>query len=128
MEKKAWRQKWLKSINDLTSIDIPIESEIITNNSSAHQLFVNLANYYFDNILFGIDYNFFIPRKFITQEEYNIISNWHNELENYIFSLSNFGGVYILNDSNWIQIIQNSVLAKQKLISILPESEKIYLK
>jgi len=125
--KKIWRQKWLKSISDLTSIGIPIESEIITNHFSDHQLFVNLANCYFDNILFGIDYNFFITRKFVSQEEYIIVSNWHRELDNYIYSLNNFGDVYILNDNIWIQIIQNGILAKQKLLSILPDFEKQFL-
>jgi len=61
----------------------------------------------------------------MTQNEYEIIIDWQNELNNYIPPNGNdFDNLAIFLDRKWLSILFKGMYAKQKLISAIPESEK----
>jgi len=83
------------------------------------------VNSYFKDVLFGSDYQFYIGVKFITQKEYEIIMDWHTDLNNYIPpNGNNFDNLAIFSDKKWLSILFKGIYAKQKLISAIAEGEK----
>ena len=85
-------------------------------------------NWYFKDVLFGFDYHFYFDAKFITQKEYEIIIDWHNELNNYIPPNGNdFDNPAIFADKKWLSILFKGMYAKQKLKSAISDREKVNL-
>ena len=122
--KEIWRQLWLESINVLTSLKLQKNScENGVNGDSYHSL-VKYVNCYFEIVLHGFDYEFYINDiEWITQEEYEIIKDWHNELHRYVALKPARFSSSILSDMNWLNILCDGWLAKQKLMLILPKFE-----
>jgi len=130
MKKEIWRQSWLESIHKLTSFKL--QNNIIVNmgNGVSYWPFDILVNNYIDKVLLGFDYQYYTDEmNFLSPEEYEIIKDWHNELEDYILLIGDESDeTVILRDRILISFLQNGKLAKQKLLAVLPESEKQYLK
>jgi len=125
LTKEIWRQSWLESINNLTSYALQKNCWITIPNGNYHWSFVNFVNSYFKDVLFGSDYQFYIGVKFITQKEYEIIMDWHTDLNNYIPpNGNNFDNLAIFSDKKWLSILFKGIYAKQKLISAIAEGEK----
>ena len=89
-----------------------------------------LVNNYIDKVLLGFDYQYYTDEmNFLSPEEYEIIKDWHNELEDYILLIGDESDETVIQrDRILISFLQNGKLAKQKLLAVLPESEKQYLK
>jgi len=130
MKKEIWRHSWLESIHKLTSFKL--QNNIIVNmgNGVSYWPFDILVNNYIDKVLLGFDYQYYTDEmNFLSPEEYEIIKDWHNELEDYILLIGDESDeTVILRDRILISFLQNGKLAKQKLLAVLPESEKQYLK
>lgn len=130
MKKEIWRQSWLESIHKLTSFKL--QNNIIVNmgNGVSYWPFDILVNNYIDKVLLGFDYQYYTDKmNYLSSEEYEIIKDWHNELEDYILLIGDESDeTVILRDRILISFLQNGKLAKQKLLAVLPESEKQYLK
>jgi hypothetical protein len=130
MKKEIWRHSWLESIHKLTSFKL--QNNIIVNmgNGVSYWPFDILVNNYIDKVLFGFDYQYYTDEmNYLSSEEYEIIKDWHNELEDYILLIGDESDeTVILRDRLLISFLQNGKLAKQKLLAVLPESEKQYLK
>jgi len=121
MKKEIWRHSWLESIHKLTSFKL--QNNIIVNmgNGVSYWPFDILVNNYIDKVLLGFDYQYYTDEmNFLSPEEYEIIKDWHNELEDYILLIG--------DESDETVILRDGKLAKQKLLAVLPESEKQYLK
>jgi len=128
MTKEIWRQRWLESINKLTSYALQKNSWTTFPDKNYHRSFVDFVNCYFEDVLFGFDYQFYIGAKYITPKEYEIIIDWHNELNNYVPPNGNdFDNLAIFSDKKWLSILFKGLYAKQKLLSAIPESEKANL-
>ena len=130
MKKEIWRQSWLESIHKLTSFKL--QNNIIVNmgNGVSYWPFDILVNNYIDKVFLGFDYQYYTDKmNYLSSEEYEIIKDWHNELEDYILLIGDESDeTVILRDRLLISFLQNGKLAKQKLLAVLPESEKQYLK
>jgi len=97
--------------------------------SGVYRSFDDFVNIYVDKVLCGYDYQFYIEENWLTQAEYEIIKDWHNEIENYILSINDDSNdTTIISDNKCLSILHNGMLVKQKLMLIISESEKEYLK
>lgn len=130
MKKEIWRHSWLESIHKLTSFKL--QNNIIVNmgNGVSYWPFDILVNNYIDKVLLGFDYQYYTDKmNYLSSEEYEIIKDWHNELEDYILLIGDESDETVIQrDRILISFLQNGKLAKQKLLAVLPESEKQYLK
>ena len=99
-------------------------------NGASYWPFDILVNNYIDKVFLGFDYQYYTDKmNYLSSEEYEIIKDWHNELEDYILLIGDESDeTVILRDRLLISFLQNGKLAKQKLLAVLPESEKQYLK
>ena len=130
MTKEIWRKRWLFAINGLISFEFQENGIAKMTSNDAHSSFNYFVNLYFVDTLFGFNYDFYVGHShWLTQEEYEAVKDWHNELESNLFP--NHKYLYktdILRDNLWLSILQKGILAKQKLKLIIPESEKKYLR
>jgi len=88
------------------------------------------VNQYIDKVLFGFDFQYYTDKiNYLSPEEYEIIKDWHNELEDYIILIGDDSDDAVnLRDQLVNSFLHTGIRTKQKLIAILPESEKRYLK
>jgi hypothetical protein len=125
-ERILWRQRWLSSINELTSLRLQQESWLDRNNSTnPHWSFIEFWECYIDDTLGAEDYTYFLDLGWVSQEEYDAIKVWHNSLEAYQSPANDdYDHDAILKDSKWIEIVRLGEIAKQRLVTMLPEDEK----
>jgi hypothetical protein len=129
-EKKEWRELWLNSINELTTLELQEKSWLrkIIITESPHWSFIEFRSCYFDDLLY-YDYSHFIKTEWITQTEYNIIQDWHKELKKYESPKKNdYNHKAILRDENWRKIIRKGEKVRENLKKIILENEKELLK
>lgn len=127
-EKTEWRILWLDSINELTTLELQEKSWrrkiIITD--SPHWSYGEFICCYFDDLLY-YEYSHFIKTNWITQEEYDIIKNWHNKLTKYSPKNNNEHPNAILKDKDWLEIVTLGEKTRLRLIEVVPDFEKKYL-
>ena len=125
MTKEIWRQRWLESINKLTSYALQKNCWITIPNGNYQWSFADFVNSYFKDVLFDFDYQFYVGVKYITEKEHEIIIDWHNELKNYIPPNDNDSdNLAIFADKKWLSILFKGLYAKQKLLSAISQGEK----
>jgi hypothetical protein len=125
----GWRQRWLGSIKEPTSLKLQQNRWLDTNNTNPHWSFAEFMCSYFDDLLADNDYQYYIANKLVSKEEYEIIKSWHNELNGYKSpNGEDYDHLTILGDENWLRILNIGLVAKQKLIDILPPEDKEILK
>jgi hypothetical protein len=126
--KEIWRQKWLNSVNELTSFDLQEKSWLDNSNTNPHWTFVEFMCSYFDDLFISETYNDFVEKGWLTQEEYRIVKEWHDALDKYESPNKNdYDNVAILKDQKWLDILKLGIAAKTKLLEIVNEKEKEYL-
>lgn len=125
--KETWRQRWLESINELTSLDLQTKSWLNKKNTNPHWSFIEFMCCYFDDILFE-EYEQLVEDGWLSRNEYEIIKIWHELLDNYNSpNKDDYDNKAILDDINWRQILQKGIIAKNELLELLTLDERQYL-
>lgn len=123
--KTIWRERWLNSINELTSLNLQKQSWLDKSHKNPHWSFVEFMCCYFDDLTLKDNYEYALKEGFVTRQEFEIIEPWHINLDNYQSpNNDDYDNCAILNDPEWLKIIATGVTAKSKLIEILSESEQ----
>ena len=125
MNREIWREKWLSSINELTSLELQKKSWLNVTNTNPHWSFVEFMCCYFEDLDIENINNYPYSQGWITKQEYEIIKEWHEALAKYNSPLNNdYYNEAILNDPKWLTIIKAGIEAKNKLVEIVSTSEK----
>ena len=124
-QKKLWRERWLGCINELTSLDLQKKSWLDMTQTNPHWSFVEFMCSYFDDLGIDDNYEYSIEKGWLTNNEFEIIKDWHEALDNYDSPKNdNHNPVSILNDPKWLAILQIGLIMKNKLSVTLNETEK----
>lgn len=127
-EKIEWRKRWLSSINELTSFDLQKKSWFDKTHSNPHWSFVEFMCSYFDDLAIDDNYKYQLDKGRVTKKEYELIEDWHIALDKYNSPKNdNFDNEAILNDPNWLNILEIGIKAKEELVKTLNESEIDFL-
>jgi len=129
MEREIWRLDWLESIYELTSFKFQDNFVAKMANCISYRPFDTLVINYHYKVLFGFNYRYYIEvMKYLSPEECEIIKVWHKELEDYNLLINDDSDEsIIIRDKLLISLLENGKLAVQKLLAILPNSEKRFL-
>jgi len=129
MKRNLWRLSWLESIDELTSFNFQDNFIVKMANGTSYRPFDTLMKNYYHKVLFGFNCRYFNEvMKYLSPEECKIIKVWFNELEDYNLLIGNDSDeAIIIRDKLLISIQENGKLVKQKLLAILPDSEKRFL-
>jgi len=124
-DKILWRERWLGCINELTSLDLQKKSWLDKTHSNPHWSFVEFMCSYFDDLGIGDNYKYPIDNGWLTDQEFEIIKDWHEALDKYNSPKNdNYDHKAILTDPKWLDILQSGLRMKSKLASTLNETEK----
>ncbi|MEZ4830058.1 MAG: hypothetical protein R3C61_27810 [Bacteroidia bacterium] len=123
--REVWRPNWLTSINELTCLNLQKRSWLDTKASSPHWTYVEFMCCYFDGLAIDNNYKDPLERGLISLEEFEIIKDWHEQLDKYEEPNKDCYNVRkILDDPKWLEIIEIGLIAKSKLGQILNEVER----
>ena len=124
MTREMWRERWLDSINELTSFDLQVKSWLDKANTNPHWSFVEFICTYFDDLFLDDNYQYVLHNRWITEHELEIIKEWHEELNRYNPpGNDDYDNEAILNDKKWLAIIAMGESAKNKLKQVLTVEE-----
>ncbi len=127
-DRDLWRQRWLHCINQLTSLELQKASWLDMTHSNPHWSFIEFMCCYFDELFIDDNYKYPLDKSLVTQKEYDIIKDWHEEIDKYSAPKNDdYNNQAILNDPKWLDILQSGVNVRNKLAETLNESEKQYL-
>lgn len=123
-DKNLWRERWLGCINELTSLDLQKKSWLDKTQTNPHWSFVEFMCSYFDDLVIDDNYKFPLDKGWLTASEFEIIKDWHYALDKYESpKKDDYDNEAILNDSKWLDILQNGLIMKEKLAETLSEKE-----
>ena len=123
--KNNWRPRWLSSINELTSLDLQKKSWLDTKVRNPHWSFIEFMCKYFDDLALDDNYKDPLQRGLLTSQEFEIIKEWHEELNNYNSpDNDDSNDDAILKDPAWVKILQIGLIAKSELAKTLSGFEK----
>ena len=126
MDRNVWRENWLRSINELTSIEL--QEKTWFSNENPHYSFVEFMNCYFDDLFLRDNYKTVLNEGLITKQEFEIIKDWHLKLDNYTApNNDDYNHKLILKDLNWISIVKLGEKVKNNLSTIITYEERILL-
>lgn len=124
-----WRKRWLRSINELTSIELQRNSWLNTSRKGPHYSYVEFVCSYFDDLNLDDNYSHQVKNNWISSEEVAVIIGWHQLLHSYRSPQGDYCVKEILEDKVWQDIVEIGRLAKMKLAELLnQEQQKILLK
>lgn len=125
-----WRKQWLDRIFELTAIEFQKKTWLDkTGNLSPHFSFVEFMCSYFDDLISGNTYEYFIQQNLISFIELSVIKEWHEKLQKYKApNNDDYNVEAILSDREWNGIMKIGEEARNELIKILSLSEANYLK
>jgi hypothetical protein len=124
-DKNLWRERWLSCINELTSFELQKKSWLDKTQTNPHWSFVEFMCSYFDDLGIDDNYKYSLEKGWLTDHEFEIIKDWHEALDKYDAPKNDDHDlVEILNDPQWIDILQSGLTMKSKLASTLNETEK----
>lgn len=127
-EKDEWRKRWLSSINELTSFDLQKKSWLDKTHSNPHWSFVEFMCSYFDDLAIDNNYKYQLDKGWVTKKEYKLIEDWHIALDKYNSPKNeNYDNEAVLNDPNWLNILEIGIKTREELAKTLNESEIIFL-
>ena len=123
-QKVLWRNRWLSSINELTSYELQKKSWLDKTNTNPHWSFVEFMCSYFDDLAIDNDYETPIRAEWISKNEYEVIKIWHKKLNSYKSPKNNDYDVEaILNDKLWQAIVTEGQITKNLLSQIIDKDE-----
>jgi hypothetical protein len=125
LTREIWRQRWLSTINELTSLDLQRKSWLDRVQKNPHWSFVEFMCSYFDDLLCDFSCGHYIEIGWVSLQEYEILKDWHEALGKYQ-SLRNddHDTEVILTDSKWLKIVMAGEKARLKLASLLGAEER----
>ncbi|MDP3681487.1 MAG: hypothetical protein Q8R22_11710 [Flavobacterium sp.] len=129
MEKiENWRKKWFASINELTSLELQQKSWLNKQNTNPHWSFIEFTECYFDDLFVNDNYTHALNEGLINQQEYDVIKAWHEMLSEYVSpNEDDYNHNSILNDPNWIEVIELGLKMKKNLSEIINSEERLIL-
>lgn len=129
VQRGYWRERWLKCIDELTSITLQNRTWLNPHNENPHWSFLEFMSCYFDDLDIDMNYERLLADEWITCDEFSVIKDWHHALERYTTPTDDiYNHESILADANWIAIVKIGFKAKYELSSILDQSERHLLK
>ena len=124
-DKNLWRERWLRCLNELTSLDLQKKSWLDKTHSNPHWSFIEFICSYFDELGIDDNYKYPIDNGLLTDQEFEIIKDWHEALDKYNPPKNDdYDHTAILTDPKWLDILQSGLTMKSKLASTLNETEK----
>jgi hypothetical protein len=124
MTRETWRERWLDSINELTSFDLQVKSWLDKENTNPQWSFVEFMCSYFDDLGLDDNYQYALKNGWITERELGIVKEWHEALNNYNSPDNNdYDDAAILNDQKWLAIINLGQSVTHKLKNVLTANE-----
>ena len=125
MDKETWRKNWLNSINELTTLELQKNSWLNSENKNPHWSYIEFLSCYFDDLEISENYTDELNINLISQQEYEIIKDWHNRLNKYEEpNNDSYNHKLILEDSKWYEIVEIGKNAKRQLSQILNLQER----
>lgn len=123
--KNNWRDRWLNSINELSSIGLQQISWTNISLDNPHYTFIEFMSCYFDDLVLSEDYSKELKQNYVSLKEYKTIEDWHKKLIAYKTPQNDdFDNYAILVDPNWIEIVELGRQSKFMLAEILSTAEK----
>ncbi|TVT42926.1 hypothetical protein FNT36_02205 [Hymenobacter setariae] len=114
--RELWRVRWKASIEELTSLEHQHETSLNTSKSSVHYSFVEFMCCYFDDLLCGLNYGQLAENSYVSEQEKDILLEWHTALEDYNSPQSNgYYDITIWNNPEWQRIVDLGAIAWEKL-------------
>ena len=124
MQKELWRNNWLYSINELTSLELQRKSWLDKSNTNPHWTFVEFMCSYFDDLGIDNNYEYQLNEGWISQNEFEIVKPWHELLDKYNSQTNDdYDFKAILKDKNWQLIIEKGKETKSALSKISSKKE-----
>lgn len=123
-QRELWRNRWLSSINELTSLELQQASWNDRKNKNPHWSFVEFMCSYFDDLVLDDNYETELKDGWITKSEHEIIRPWHLLLDKYNSPKNDDHNIEaILNDKKWLTILKEGQKTKTELSKVLNEAE-----
>lgn len=123
-----WRERWLRSVNELTSLELQRKSWLDKTHTNPHWSFIEFMCCYFDDLVIDDKYKYQLDKGWISNLEYELIEDWHIELDNYNApNNDDYDNEAILNDPKWLEILEIGIKAKVELAKTLDETERDFL-
>jgi len=127
-KKNMWRERWLRSVNELTSLELQRKSWLDKTHTNPHWSFIEFMCCYFDDLVIDDKYKYQLDKGWISNLEYELIEDWHIELDNYNApNNDDYDNEAILNDPKWLEILEIGIKAKVELAKTLDETERDFL-
>jgi hypothetical protein len=127
MEKNEWRKNWLNSIYEITSLELQEKTWLDNENTNPHWSFIEFMCFYFDDLSLSKNYEEELKSGWVKEDEYLILKDWHDKLNNYNSPKNLDINDQVLSDINWLEIISIGTKAKSELYKIVSQEEKNYL-
>lgn len=125
LTREIWRQRWLSSINELTSLELQRKSWLDRHQTNPHWSFVEFMCSYFDDLLCDFPYSHYIEIGWVSIQEYEVLRDWHEALDNYLAPRNDdHDREVILADRVWLEIVEAGEKAKLKLAVFLSKVEQ----
>uniref|UniRef100_UPI00404ADE48 hypothetical protein n=1 Tax=Flavobacterium sp. TaxID=239 RepID=UPI00404ADE48 len=119
-EKEIWRERWLVSINELTSIDLQKKFWLMKDNENPHWTFVEFICCYFDDLSLDDDYFDVLKCNWVSVEEFEILKKWHFELKSYNSpNDDDYNHELILTDKKWVELVEFGKKVNEELLKFL---------
>lgn len=123
-----WRERWLRSVNELTSLELQRKSWLDKTHTNPHWSFIEFMCCYFDDLVIDDKYKYQLDKGWISNLEYELIEDWHIELDNYNApNNDDYDNEAILNDPKWLEILEIGIKAKIELAKTLDKTERDFL-
>ncbi|RYY42559.1 MAG: hypothetical protein EOO06_20990 [Chitinophagaceae bacterium] len=125
LTQEIWRQRWLSSINELTSLELQRKSWLDRQQTNPHWSFVEFMCSYFDDLLCGFPYSHYIEIGWVSPQEYDALRDWHEALSKYQTPRNDdHDRETILADRKWLNIVKAGDKAKLTLANSLSDEER----
>jgi hypothetical protein len=124
LTREIWRQWWLSSINELTSLELQKRSWLDRHQTNPHWSFVEFMCCYFNDLLCDLSYSHYIENGWVSIQEYETLRGWHEALKQYQPPRDDYYDTdAILADGKWLEIVKAGEVSKLELAGILNDEE-----
>jgi len=123
-----WRKNWLTSIAELSDIDKQRRVWLDTQQANPHSSFVEYMSSYLDDLFIVDDFQDFVDKGLISQKEAECVREFHLLARSYTPPQNDdYDHPAILNDPNWVNVVNAAAEAKRRLLGGLDENETKFL-